>query len=262
MDEVTDTAARLENTLGAQSKLRSDPRPLYVLAEDALRKLQVSLGLGPGDRLPPEVELARLLGVSRSTIREALRILELNGEVRRVHGLGTLVAHRPREIVAGIEVLESLDSLAERQGWVCGTVDVGLTAVPLPPPAAQAMGLPEGGDAVMLERTKTRDGARIAYMQSILPAEVISLEELSQAFTGSIIDSLLHLGKPQLEFAVTHIRMDPAPMDVARQLHIDQGMPLLVLEETCCDAADTPFCYNLNWFLPGSVRLDLVRRPR
>ena len=55
--------------------------------------------LGPGDKLPNEVELSRQLGVSRATLREAIRTLTAQGvlEVRR--GKGTFVAQ-------GLEALD------------------------------------------------------------------------------------------------------------------------------------------------------------
>jgi GntR family transcriptional repressor for pyruvate dehydrogenase complex len=51
--------------------------------------------LKPGDRLPPERQLANLLGVSRGSVREALRALELSGVVRSQHGEGNFVAAVP-----------------------------------------------------------------------------------------------------------------------------------------------------------------------
>ena len=49
--------------------------------------------LRPGDRMPPERELAELLGVSRPTVREALRALSLLGIVRSIHGSGTYLGN-------------------------------------------------------------------------------------------------------------------------------------------------------------------------
>ncbi|MGB5557733.1 MAG: FadR/GntR family transcriptional regulator [Paracoccaceae bacterium] len=56
---------------------------------DALIDLIEGSGLGVGDRLPPEVELARRLNVGRSTIREALKAWQSMGIVVRNKGAGT-----------------------------------------------------------------------------------------------------------------------------------------------------------------------------
>ena len=70
----------------------------------------------PGDRLPTEPELARQLGVSRATLREAMRTFETQGLLLRRQGVGTFVV-RPTQILdTGLEVLESIDTQAKRTG--------------------------------------------------------------------------------------------------------------------------------------------------
>lgn len=56
--------------------------------EEALRNAVLSGELRPGERLPPEAELARQFSVSRPTIREALSGLETQGLIRKVPGAG------------------------------------------------------------------------------------------------------------------------------------------------------------------------------
>lgn len=58
---------------------------------DAVAAMIVERGIGVGDRLPPEVELARQLGVGRSTVREALQSWQSMGIVTRNKGAGTIL---------------------------------------------------------------------------------------------------------------------------------------------------------------------------
>jgi GntR family transcriptional repressor for pyruvate dehydrogenase complex len=61
-------------------------RKAYEQVADQLRELIVSGKLAPGERLPIESALAREFGVSRATIREALRVLAAQGLVRTAKG--------------------------------------------------------------------------------------------------------------------------------------------------------------------------------
>ena len=55
------------------------PQRIFQEVADQLRRVISEGKLKPGDKLPPERELAGLFGVSRNTMREALRALELSG---------------------------------------------------------------------------------------------------------------------------------------------------------------------------------------
>ncbi|MBS0388491.1 MAG: FadR family transcriptional regulator, partial [Proteobacteria bacterium] len=88
--------------------------------------------LTAGDRLPPELELARQFGVNRSTVREALRELESTGVLRRQRGSKLMMVSRPeRDAVAdGVSRALALHDVSIRDVWE------GLTI--LEPPIAEA----------------------------------------------------------------------------------------------------------------------------
>ncbi len=66
--------------------------PLFLRVAGQIEQFVAGNGLVPGDRLPGERELCELLGVSRASVREALRSLETRGVVRVRHGKGVFVA--------------------------------------------------------------------------------------------------------------------------------------------------------------------------
>jgi DNA-binding FadR family transcriptional regulator len=61
-----------------------------------LRAAILNGAFGTGDRLPPERDIARQLGASRSTVRNALQLLQEDELVTRKAGSGTYVAQNPR----------------------------------------------------------------------------------------------------------------------------------------------------------------------
>src|SRR5918993_5738150 len=70
---------------------REGKSSLVDVAEEALRSWLATGRHRPGERLPPEQELSAHLGVSRGTLRTALRRLEESGEIVRRQGSGTYV---------------------------------------------------------------------------------------------------------------------------------------------------------------------------
>ncbi len=65
---------------------------------------------------PPNRNWPKQLGVSRATLREAMRAFEEQGLIRRRQGVGTFVVRHQQIIDTGVEVLESIESIAARMG--------------------------------------------------------------------------------------------------------------------------------------------------
>jgi GntR family transcriptional regulator, transcriptional repressor for pyruvate dehydrogenase complex len=84
-------------------------------AADAIKALIVSGELKPGDTLPPERELATMLGISRPSLREAIRVLSALNVVEPRHGGGTYVTSLdPRQLAQPINFLLQVDRMAFR----------------------------------------------------------------------------------------------------------------------------------------------------
>src|SRR3954468_24455231 len=86
---------------------------LYEQVAEQITTWIADNGLQPGDRLPPERELAARLGVSRATLAQALVALEVTGVVSVRHGDGTVLLADPRVEPVLAALRERRDDLGE-----------------------------------------------------------------------------------------------------------------------------------------------------
>ncbi len=225
----------------AHAPLRMDQRPLYAQANEALRSLVQQGGYAPGDRLPSEIELSHRLGISRPTLREALHQLEEEGTIVRRHGVGTFVAEAKPVIETGLEVLESLDRVAERSGLSTSMGETSIEERAATRKEAQGLMLPPPAPVTVATRVIVADaagatsaGKRVAYLTDVVPQELLRQAELAEtgspSFHGSVLDHFLERGWPTLSHSRTELVADAADNELAHALHIAKGAPLLRLE--------------------------------
>jgi GntR family transcriptional regulator len=235
-----------------------DRRPRSQQAAEAVEELIASTGLTAGSRLPPETELAAKVGVGRSTMRDALALLERTGVVERRWGVGTIVASPAATM--GLEVLESLESLAARQGWRCGTTDLRIEATPADEVQAHRVGVTVGDPVTVISRTKTRDGLPVARMTSIVADAVLPHDELVHRFAESITELFRAIPGAPLRLARTQIGSAMAGRDLARALGVKRGTPVLVLDEEFLGAGGRVLAWTVLELLPDQIRVEIVRR--
>ncbi len=214
----------------------------------------------PGERLPSEPELARQMGVSRATLREAMRTFETQGLIRRRQGSGTYVIHPAHVIESGLEVLESIETLAERIGL---QVSMGALQVERRPGSlqeTQALGLPAQAEVTQVKRVIHAEGRPVAYLVDILPVQVLAPQDIPEEFSGSVLDLLLQRGEPALLSSRTEINAVNAASETARALGIQRGDVLLRFEALLYDDRGAVVDYSFSYFLPGYFRFHVVRR--
>jgi GntR family transcriptional regulator len=222
--------------------------------------LQIISETPPGDRLPSEPYLAEQLQVSRATLREAMRTFETQGIIRRKQGSGTYVNQPPQILESGLEVLESIETMAQRSGL---SVDFGaLNLERRVPDADECLSLvtPPGGEVLCISRVILAEGRPVAYLVDTLPADLIMPDELQVDFRGSILDLLLQRGQPPLLASRTEISAAPASPRVARALGIQRGDVLLCFLAELFTTNGQVIDRSLSYFLPGYFRFHVVRR--
>jgi GntR family transcriptional regulator len=212
----------------------------------------------PGERLPTEPLLARQLGVSRATLREAMRSFESQGIIRRKQGIGTFVNGHPQVLDAGLEQLDSIETLADRINL---EVSLGVCTIrerPADDVEAEALGLPAGAPVVLVSRAIRTADRPIAYLVDILPGGLLQIDELKD-FKGSVLDILLKRGDV-LSHSRTEIHTVAATSEIARPMEIQRGDSLLLFVAYLFDQSGRVIDYSHSYFLPGYFSFHINRR--
>lgn len=215
----------------------------------------------PADsRLPSEPDLARQLGVSRATLREAMRTFEGQGMIRRRQGVGTFVVGKVPLLESGLEVLESIETLAHRIGLSVKTSDLQVERIEADEALAGVLSLPVKSALTRVSRVIFTDSRPVAYLVDTLPEEFLSPSDISTGFTGSVLDLMLRRGTPRLSTSRTDIRAITASSEVARALQIQRDDVLLHFIAYLYSDGGQIVDYSFSYFLPGYFRFHVVRR--
>lgn len=150
---------------------RSSPLPLYFQVAQHL-ETEIRVGrLTTGSRLDNELHIAESLGVSRPTVRAALRCLVDKGLLVRRPGHGTVVTKE--KVDRTVELTSLYDDLVEADKTPTTKVLVN-QVVEASETVAGALQVQSGQLVVFLERLRCVNGEPIALMHNFLPASLVS----------------------------------------------------------------------------------------
>lgn len=237
--------------------IKTDHRLLYL---KVIEKLKADIENGTyeeGEKLPSEFELSKQLGISRATLREALRILEDENVLIRKHGVGTFVRTRAL-FSSGIEELFSVTDMIERAGKKASTVFVSSVVIPAADDLKNKFNLAEDQEINVVERVRTADGEPVVYCIDHIPAVYMPSE--SQHKYLSMLEMLEKEAGKRVMYAVTNIEPLGFHERISEILECPEEAALLVLKQMHYDQNDEPVLYSCNYFRADKFNFTVVRK--
>ena len=226
--------------------------------QDSLRSMITSR---PAEsRLPSEPKLAKQMGVSRATLREAMRSFETEGLIRRKQGVGTFVIGDFPIIEAGMEKLESIEKIAGRIGLNVSTESLEIQQMQVDDECVRVLGLKVGESITRISRVILTDGRPVAYLVDTLPTSLISMSDFENGHSSSVLDFLLQNGSLNLAHSRTEIKASIASGEVANKLQIQRGDVLLNFTADLSDSSGKVIDRSYSYFLPGYFSFHVNRR--
>ena len=239
---------------------KSERKTLTEIAEQELREAILGGTFRPGSQLPTEAELCEMLGVSRTVVREALRVLEDDGLVARRHGVGTFVRNQP--ILKNLNFNFGITEMIESAGLKSGTSHLALLKERADKVKAEQLHVELGTPLMTVERVRTADGRPVVYSLDTLSESLVQRAGFDpQLLLSESIYSLLQTSMGQvIEYGIARLVPVTAPRAVVEKLELPTNALALNILQTDYSASDEPLVYSSEYHLPDAFDFVVWRR--
>jgi GntR family transcriptional regulator len=244
---------------------------VHEQAFEALRRLVDELTARGEHRMPTERALAERLGMSRSTVRRALDLLEAEKTIERVRGRagGAYLTGVPKRdasphaarsfcqshsIIRSLNTVKGIPEILHDQGFRDGTTVIRAGLVDAPAAAAAALGVSEREPIVSLLRLRHADGETLSLEQMYLRPELAGLLHTEMK---SVYRTLLSQFGVQICVADESIEIASVSAAEGELLGQSAGTPVLKLERKGYDQHGRTFEYSVDLFRADRTRLHV-----
>lgn len=243
---------------GASSKLprltRAEQMRDDLLALIADRKLQ------PGEKLPTEAELSTMFGVSRSTTREGLKLLEQDHIVETVTGHGRfLSAAGSMQIERPITRYEGLTQMLESLGYEVTTAVLDIQEGLSSGAESRALDIDPNSPIIRISRLKYGDGKPLVLSVVAITRDLLPGELTHRDWSASLVASLEAHGH-RIVSSSARISATNLPSEIERKFNLSGLGPWLLVQESCLSQDGSRVLYSEDYHRGDEIAFNVLRR--
>ena len=224
------------------------PVPLHAQAEAMLRQMIDDPEFQNGSFLPNEVDLAKKLGISRNTIRQALNKLVFEGLLVRKKGVGTRVADR--SVNSKVSNWKSFTQEMETQDLIPETFMINVSWTRPISDVSHVFGIPAEKEILKLVRLRGVKGNPFVYFVSWFHPRVGLTGE--EDFSRRLYDILEQDYSTIAKLSKEEIRACAADDFISGKLKVPLGFPVLVRKRVVFDPGGRPIEFNIGYYKSDS----------
>lgn len=210
-------------------------------------------------RLPSEPALARQMGVSRNTIRQALAELELEGILFRKHGSGTFINQRVLNIGTRLEEVWDFVEMIETSGFKADVRHVELSLIVPGETIGSALNLDEE-EVLRTANVFLADNVPVIYCVDYIPAKLIRSAYDEEELYGPVYTFLEKRCHQKVNHNLTEIMPVVVDSTLSRYLQCEQGIPVHYFKETAFNADEQPLMYSDEYYRPEYFSFNVLRK--
>jgi GntR family transcriptional regulator len=212
-------------------------------------------------RIPSETDLANELGVSRTTIRDALSRLELEGVIYRKQGAGTFINEAGLQIKSRLEEIWCYEAMLEAHGYNPTTRIIKVEEQAAGTNIAADLELSPDDKILVVRKLFLADDRPVIVSVNHIPAAIIELDWTDDDFHLPIYKFLAECCRQHLVYYLSEIVPLIASPWLSKTLNLPrQKTALLSFEEIGYNQDNQPVVKACSYFRDDLLRLRLIRR--
>lgn len=213
------------------------------------------------DRLPPEVEIAETLGVSRTVVRDCLAMLEREGFVTRKHGLGTIINRHVLNTKTRADLEREFSEMVRDAGYTPSVKILRIEETLADEEERALFGVEEDCEVIRISRLVYADEMPAIYcVDTICKCLIVDPDYTREDLQTTVFEFMERFCGTTVYMDLTEVQAINADPGLAEILHVPEGKAVLYFNECGYDFRGKLILYSKEYYRDGIFHHTILRK--